>query len=263
MKTTKQLLLILLTLAWVHTGHAQKATVKSVKLNATSMNKMKVKSSTGCQQISTRIVTGLLRNSVTRSLKVKLDRDDSYVTLMGNTQRFTIPEKEVQGPARKWKYYVKDLNSFKSWITFDDKRKQFYLFIEFEGNGSEIKGECPGCLRRFRDSRAPDLNWEGKRVAKIHLTPIPYDNSVAFEVDKVELEGKFDLNGPTEFFLPSLVKFFENRIKDGIEKQARAILNSPENKKAMADGMRGTLSMLGLTRVSSVEITDRNLYVCN
>lgn len=215
-----------------------------------------------CKQLSTRIVTGILRNQVARTLRLKLDRDDSYLTIMGDTQNFTIPEKKIKKPARDWTYFIKDMQSINSWIEFDNQAKQFILTVEFEGNGSEIKGVCKGCKKRFRDSRAPDINWKGKRLAKIRLSPIVYDNSIAFNVDKVDLVGKFDLNGPTEKFFPSLVKFFEKKLKDQVEKEARTILNRAENKQAIANAMRDTVQFLGLSSVRTVEITGLNLYIC-
>jgi len=262
MKTIQITTLMVATLLIASIGHAQKSSIKSVKINKTAVTKVAPKSESTCKKISTKVVSGILRNTISRTLKITLDRDNASISMMGKTRKFKMPEKEVQGPARKWKYFIKDVNSFKSWSTFEKTTNKFYLFVEFEGNGSEIKGTCPGCLKRFRDSRAPDLNWEGKRIAKIQLSPIAYENSIAFEVDKVELAGKFDLNGPAQYFLPSLVKFFENKIKDGIEKQARIILNSSENKKIMAEGMRGTVELYGLRSVSTVEITNNNLYIC-
>ena len=216
-----------------------------------------------CKQMSTRIATGILRNTLVRNLELTLDRDRSTLRIMDDTQVFTIPEKKVKKPARDWTYYVKDIQSINQWIEFDNQARKFILTVEFEGNGSEIKGECRGCKKRFRDSRAPDINWKGKRLAKITLVPIAYDNSIAFEVEKVDLVGPFDLNGPTEKFFPSLIAFFESKLKDGIEKQARTILNSAENKQAMADAMRNTVRFLGLTRVRTVEITGLNLYICD
>jgi hypothetical protein len=236
-----------------------------IKVNtkkAISTTKVVKKSSVGCKQVSNRIVNGILNKSVAKDLEVYLNRENSYVKIMGQKNNISIPERTVQS-ARKWVYFVNDIKSFKSWSTFDARDRKFNLFIEFEGNGSEIKGKCPGCLKRFRDSRAPDLNWQGKRIAKITLKPIAYDNSVAFNVEKVDLLGKFDLNGPLEAMFPPLIKYFEKRIKDEIEKQAKKALNTPSNKKAMADAMRGTIRFLGLNSVRTVEITGSNLYICD
>lgn len=213
--------------------------------------------------MSTRIATGILRNTVVRNLELTLDRDRSTLKIMDDTQVFTIPEKKIDKPGHNWTYFVKDIQSINQWIEFDNQARKFILTVEFEGNGSEIKGVCRGCMKRFRDSRAPDINWKGKRLAKITLVPIAYDNSIAFDVEKVDLVGPFDLNGPTEAFLPSLVAFFEAKLKEGIEKQARKILNSENNKLAMAEAMRPTVRFLGLTSVRTVEITGLNLYICD
>tara|TARA_R110002049_G_scaffold147934_2_gene310808 strand:- start:209 stop:1030 length:822 start_codon:yes stop_codon:yes gene_type:complete len=217
----------------------------------------------GCKQVSTRIVSGILKNSVARDLKITLDKESSQVTIMNKTQKFTIPERKITKAGHDWVYYVNDIISIKSWSTFDSKTKKFYLFVEFEGNDSEIKGKCPGCLKRFKDRRAPDINWEGNRTARITLNPIPYNNSISFEIEKVILDGKFDFNGPADFFVAPLVKYFEAKIKEGIEKEAKKILNNPSNKKAIADALRGTVKFLGLNSVRTVEVTGENLYICD
>ena len=216
-----------------------------------------------CRQMSTRIATGILRSTLARTLEIKLDRDNSSITIMDDTRRFTIPEKKIKKPARDWTYYIKDVQSINTWVSFDNQARKFILTVEFEGNGSEIKGECRGCKKRFRDSRAPDVNWKGERKAIITLNPIAYDNSIAFDVEKVALKGPFDLNGPAEKFFPSMIKFFESKLKSEIKKQAKTILNSEDNKQAMADAMRNTVRFLGLTRVRTVEITGLNLYICD
>lgn len=264
MKKLKRLVIIF-TILFTGSIQAQNVKVRTgIKQSKTSnIKQAKLQNKVGCKQLSTRIVSGILRNSVARNLKITLDKESSKVSIMNKTQKFVIPERKITKAGHDWIYYVNDIMSIKSWSTFDSKTKKFYLFVEFEGNGSEIKGKCPGCLKRFKDRRAPDINWEGNRTARITLNPIAYDNSISFEVEKVILDGKFDFNGPADYFVAPLVKYFEAKIKEGIEKETKTILNNPNNKKAIADALRSTVKFLGLNSVRTVEVTGLNLYVCD
>ncbi len=207
-----------------------------------------------------RLALPILRKQLA-PMEIVLNKTGSYIKLKNQTIRFDMGEREVRGPARKWVYYVNDVQSIRGKNKLTYEQGKFYLSIEFEGNGSEIKGKCPGCLKRFRDSRAPDFNWKSPRIAKIRLKPIAYNGSVAFDVEKVDLLGKFEMGGKMDILIPVL-NALEIKLKREIEKQTKKILNSPENKAAFAKGFEGFVKLNRLSRVSSVYTAGNKLFFC-
>ena len=118
-----------------------------------------------CKQISGTVVETTLMAGAFQSLDCKLDHKEGFLKIGNTRSSFTIAEHKINKPGHNWVYSVNDINSFKHLLRAE--KNNFYLYIEFEGNGNELKGKCPGCANAFEDSRAPDINWEGKRVARI------------------------------------------------------------------------------------------------
>ncbi|MCF7561342.1 hypothetical protein L3X39_11905 [Sabulilitoribacter multivorans] len=239
MKNLK-ILLVLLTVLLLSSGHSFSQNCKAIDAN--------------------RLALPVLRKQIA-TMEIVLNRTDSYIKLNNQTIKFDMGEHEVQGPARKWIYYVNDVQSIRGKNNLSYENGQFYLTIEFEGNESEIKGKCPGCMKGRRDKRAPDFNWKSPRIAKIRLKPIAYNGSIAFNVEKVDLIGKFEMGGKLDILIPML-NAIEIKLKNEIEKQTRKILNLPQNKAAMAKAFEGFVKMNRLERVSSVYTSGNKLFFC-
>lgn len=240
----------------------EKPNVKAVPAN-TQTAIVKIKETKGCRQLAAKSVNTILTDRIANTISVKLDRERSYLRFNGSTQGLSISDYKVKKPARDWVYFMNDVNSTKAEAWFDERNRKFVLKITFEGDDSEIKGKCPGCIKRYRDSRAPDINWLGQRLMLIDLKPVVHKNSIAFETEKVELKGHFTINGPIQAFMPGLITYFEKQIMKAVEAQAKQLMNTPRVKTMMADAFQGTVSTLGLGNIDTVEIGDRHLYICN
>lgn len=208
-----------------------------------------------CREMRIDQLTRTLKGIIEPGLAIKLDKDDSRFSILGRTERFTIPAENISKPARDWRYHVQDIRSDDSNLWFDKNQKNFVLDVRFEGENSEIKGTCPGCLRRFRDRRAPDVNWKGSRIARLRFRPVPYDGSVSIEIIAVELFGEFDLNGPLESFFPRMVRNMENRIKNDIQTKGRSLLNNNSIRQRIGREISPLIQALGIRSVRRIQIS--------
>lgn len=224
---------------------------------------VEIRETKGCKSLPASGVSRVLTNRIANTLKVKLDKEDSYIHFNDNMQPFAISEYTVDKPGHNWKYFMNDVRSTGAEASFDEESRVFYLKVTFEGDGSEIKGRCPGCVNRYEDSRAPDINWLGDRQLILELKPIVHNNSIAFEVTAAKLKGHFAINGPVQAFLPGLVTYFERQIMSNVEGQAKRLMNTPSVRTMMSDAFRGTVNGLGLVNIDTVETGDNNLYICN
>lgn len=217
-----------------------------------------------CNEINIDNMTRSLKALIEPTLKITLDRDNSQLSLLGYSQKFTLPAENISKAGRDWSYYVQDVRSDDSNLYFDKNRNHFVMDIRFEGDGSEIKGVCPGCIRMSRDSRAPDLNWKGARIARLRFRPVPFEGSVTLEVTSVELFGEFDLNGILDGLFPRMVRNMENKIKREIQTNALIILNRTDIKRSIANNLRPILRSMGITDVRRIsQSTDRrDLLFC-
>jgi len=218
-----------------------------------------------CRNVNINNLTEVLKRLVEPSLSITLDRDNSQINLLGVRQNFNIPAENISKAGHDWRYHVQDLRSDDSNLWWGgNERSHFMLDVRFEGNGSEIKGICPGCFRRFRDRRAPDLNWKGARIARLHFRPIPYEGSVTIEVTDVELFGQFDLNGILDHLFPRMVRNMENKIKTQVENNAMVILNRRDIRQNVANNIRPVLAAMGITRVNRIRLSPdrRNVQFC-
>lgn len=212
-----------------------------------------------CKQISGGNVETTLSNGAFKKLDFKLDHKEGYLQIGNKRSSFRIAEHKISKPGHNWVYHVNDIHSFKHRLKSEGN--SFYLYIEFEGNGNELKGKCPGCANAFEDSRAPDINWEGKRQAKIKLKPVVFQNSISFQVQNVDLEGNFNINGPVDIFMPT-VNFLEIAMKKAIESQMKKYLNDPEIKKQIADAFKPVTAKLGFFKIKNVYMGEGQLFVC-
>lgn len=208
-----------------------------------------------CREMNVSDLTETLNNLVKPTMSIKLDRDDSRFTILGYTERFSLPAENISKPARDWRYHVEDIRSDDSNLWFDKKQKNFVLDVRFEGDGPEIKGICPGCLKRFRDRRAPDVNWIKSRIARLRFNPIVYNNGITLEIIDVELFGEFDVNGPLESFFPRMIRKIEDRIKKDVQTEARKSLSNTNIKRQIAARTQPLVTALGLRSVRSIRFS--------
>lgn len=217
-----------------------------------------------CQEVSVSELTRTLKSLIVPSIGITLDRDNSRVSILGVTERFAVPAENISKPFHDWRYWVQDIRSDDANLWFDDKKCQFVLDVRFEGEGSEIKGVCPGCIAGNRDNRAPDINWVGGRIARIRFTPVPFDRSVTINVASVELFGEFDLNGILDSVFPRMVRNMENRIKQDIQTEATTILNRADIRRNIANNLRSILAAAGIRNVRQIRMSSdkRKILFC-
>lgn len=195
-------------------------------------------------------------------IEVYLNKTNAYVALKGKKFFFNIPENRVDKPGRNWRYYINDIKSDPAKNQLNYKGGKFYLTIEFEGEGREYKGLCPGCLKRFRDSRAPDFNWESPRQAKITLTPKPSGGEVYFDVTKVELSGKFEMGGRLDDVLLPMLNGMEIKLRNQMERQFKKLFNDPYIRPQLSKAFDGFVKTKGLKRVNRIYDTNGQLFFC-
>lgn len=126
---------------------------KIVTKPSTSASSSNSKAIADCKQISGGNVETTLLNGAFKTLDLKLDEKEGFLKIGDKRSSFRIAEYKITKPGHNWVYSVNDINSFKHVLKAE--KNNFYLSIEFEGNGNELKGECPGCAKAFEDRRAP------------------------------------------------------------------------------------------------------------
>lgn len=218
-----------------------------------------------CREISVNSMTSTLKNLIEPTIGITLDKDNASFAILGRTERFSIPAENISKPARDWRYHVQDVRSMDSNLWFDKNQKNFVLDVKFEGDREEIKGTCPGCLKAFRDRRAPDVNWGGARIARLRFVPVPFEGSVSIQVLNVELFGDFDVNGPLESFFPVMIRNIENRIKSDIQTRGRNLLNNIVIQRRISSEIRPLIAALGINSVRRVQFSrdGTKIQFCN
>ncbi len=212
-----------------------------------------------CNPLNIKSTENILRDKIGRSLKIYLDRDYGYVEVMGKKQNIRFGEYKVKKPGNNWLYYLNDVKSQITRVKYD--KKMFYLTVEFEKDKSEIKGKCPGC-RVGKDKRAPDVNWQDPKV-RVALRPVAHNGSFTFEVVRVDLMGKFKLNGPTEKFFPSISRYFKSLIADKVKKGIKSALDNDRIKNTIASAFKSEVNRLKIGQVKSIDFSKTNIYLCN
>jgi hypothetical protein len=212
-----------------------------------------------CKPMDVRRTEALLRARVGNTLKMRLDRSDGYVEILGKRQGFAFTEFVYKKPGHNWRYFLQDINS--TGINTSYKNKNYYLNILFETDRAEIKGRCPGCLNRFEDSRAPDIQWRNPKI-KIKLKPVAHNGSFTFDIAAVEIEGKFETNGAIRAALPSIIIHFKKQIRKAAESQIKMVLNSGQVKRMLANVFKDEVRNLGMTTVRLVDVSKSNIFLC-
>ena len=148
-------------------------------------------------------ITGFA-NLIMRSLRLRLNNfgprhrdrsgnvtwykgNDSYVRFGGRTTHFDI-QQYTRGVRDKM-YFVNDVNLSRASTSFEGNK--FVLTLRFEESGTELKGMCSRCAKFREDNGAPDYQING-HTWKIYLKLIPYNNSIAFQVQEVKFLGDVD-----------------------------------------------------------------------
>ncbi|MBT8308676.1 MAG: hypothetical protein KJN85_17185 [Maribacter sp.] len=216
-----------------------------------------------CREISINDMTRALKGLIEPSLSIVMDRDNSMVSMLGSTERFSLPAQDISKPAHDWRYWVQDIRSDDSNLWWDERAGQFVLDVRFEGNGSEIKGTCPGCLVGNKDNRAPDINWKGGRIARLRMRPIPYDGSVTIEVLSVELFGEFEVNGVVDSFFPRLIRNMKNNVRNEIQTNAMNILNERDRRENIATRLRPILEAMDIRNITRIRRSGDNVLFCS
>jgi hypothetical protein len=235
----------------------KEAIQRPVLISATTVTEAKKEEL--CKPMDIRRTETLLRERVGRTLKVLLDKDYGFIEILGNKQNVRFSEYKVRAVAHEWVYTMEDIKSNITRVEY--KENKYVMKMEFEDEGPEIKGRCPGC-RVGQDNRAPDINWNNPAL-QIIMTPVAYNNSFTFAVEKVEMQGRFEVNGQMDKFLPSLTVFFRNNMERAFKDHMQRTFNSDQVKRMLGDVFKPEVQRLGLTEVKKVDMSRDNIYLCN
>ena len=113
--------------------------------------------------------------------------NDCTFSLLGDTQRFDIPE-QARG-VRDKKSYISDMNlqSVRAYV----RSNKLYADFIFEENGTEIKRFCSTCAKFREDRAAPDFQLENN-IWRVQLDIIPLAGSISFRINNTSFLGEFD-----------------------------------------------------------------------
>ncbi len=237
----------------------KKTTVSVRPVRQTGTTTRVKKTENMCKPMDIRRTTDILRDRVGRSLQIQLDKDYGFIEIMGNKQNLNFGEYKINKAGHDWVYYLTDV---KSQVTRVDYRNNtFIMTITFEDDGSEIKGECPGC-RIGKDNRAPDINWQSPSL-QILMQPLAYNNSFTFQVTQVNMGGKFDFNGMLDKFLPPVALYFQRKMEATFKDHMQRIFNSDGVRHMLTDTFKPEIQRLGLTQVKKVDMSHEQIYLCN
>lgn len=220
---------------------------------------VKTPSRSQCKGINTAAVIVAI-NKALYNTQIRLDAKSSISFTGTYTYKFDIPREKVDKPGYDWFYSVSDINSDKILLT--KSGNVLKLKVQFEGNGNEIRGKRvngPG----NRDRSVPDINWVKDRSVDIYLKPIAYNNSIALEVTKVNVNGRFEINGRVDDICRRVGNKVENRIKSEIQKGARAaLINNAGVKRSIANAIRPHLKNLGVPAFSRLSMNGDKINFC-
>tara|TARA_R110000868_G_scaffold68570_1_gene202707 strand:- start:6466 stop:7248 length:783 start_codon:yes stop_codon:yes gene_type:complete len=259
MKTAKLVLSMVLVICIWADGIAQHKK-KSVFTKTTKVNtKVNTSLAKKCNPLDIRSTENILRDEIGRTLVLYMDRDNGYLEMMGKRQNLRFGEYKVNKPGNNWMYYMNDVKSEFSRVSYSNK--MFYVTVHFETERNEIKGKCPGC-RVGNDKRAPDINWKDPKI-KISFIPVAHNGSFALEAVRVDILGKFDFNGVTDHFLPVASAYFKGQIAKVVKQQLMGILNQNKIKNTLANAFKPQVQQLKLGYIKSVDFSKKNIYLCN
>lgn len=259
MKTAKLILPVAFIFCIWTDGVAQynKKTVysKTTKVN-TKVNTSLAKK---CNPLDIRSTENILRDKIGRTLVLYMDRDNGYLEMMGKRQNIRFSEYKVNKPGNNWVYFMNDVKSDFNRVSYGNQ--MFYITMHFEKERNEIKGKCPGC-RVGNDRRAPDINWKDPKI-KISFRPVAHNGSFTLEAVRVDILGKFDFNGVTDHFMPSVAAYFKGQIAKVVKQQLMGILNQNKIKNTLADAFKPQVAQLKLGHIKSIDFSKKNIYLCN
>jgi hypothetical protein len=187
-----------------------------------------------------------------------LRENDSWVSLFGVTERFTLPEqshRRKKGLYRHF-FYGNDINSTKSDVA--TSANAFVLRVNFEESGTEIRGlcrykkpsgaygKCPG--RNEGDGNTPDVNWIHPRL-DVTLLPIVAGGQLVFDASAVTVRGDFKANGVCGqgSECKKLLGDWEQTLRSTVELELRTMLDAPSIRSAAAAVTRPLLNAAGIT----------------
>lgn len=215
--------------------------------------------SNNCLPLEMKLIETVIRERIARDMNLYLDRDYGFIEFMGQKTDLPIETYKLKKTANDWHYHLNDIRSNLTRVV--RSRNQFELQVQFETEKNEIKGKCPKCAVGG-DKRAPDLDWRDP-ILYITLKPVVFNNSLTFDVSKVEMRGKLDVNGPMDTFMPSVAAFFQRLIEEKVEKKLKTTLNQPNIKDKLSQVLKPEVDRLNLGKIVKVDDSKDNIYLCN
>lgn len=210
-----------------------------------------------CIDINTQQVVSFLNREIKPRLDLKLDKTDGFLAIRGVRQNFSVPEIKIKGIARDWVYNFEGVRRMDSNFFFDSRKNVFALDVKFEGDGPEIKGTCPGCIKMSRDSRAPDIEWGTPQILRIFLKPVIYQTGVTLEVSDIRLIGEFKANG-----LGSLMSGLTSSVHQKLKQEMITLFKNGETQRIFHDALAPLLRSNGVARPTSVSLASSSLRMC-
>ena len=210
-----------------------------------------------CVDIKTGDLTSYLNQKIKPSLDLKLDKNDGFLAINRQRQNISMPDIEVSPISRTWNYSFNDVRRTDSNFFYDSNTNAIVLDVKFEKNGAELKGLCHGCIKRYRDSRAPDVEWEDPQILRIYLKPIIYQRSISFNVINVKMLGDLSANG-----VGNMIPNLTNKIATQLNIEIKKIFNSGETQRLFNDALKPLLNSNKVGSLASVSMASRSMRVC-
>ncbi len=234
--------------------------MKKLMATVTLILTMTLNYAQNCIDIDTKKVVSYLNEQVKPKFDLKLDKDDGFLAIQtyGRRQNFSVPPVSIKPISRKWTYHFEDVRRMDSNFFYDSKKNQFALDVNFEDNGPELKGLCPGCIRRYKDSRAPDVNWKSPSILRIFLVPNMYQNSISFRVTDIRFIGKFEANGLGKNMIPVATK-----VEHATKKELIELFNNGGTQRLFNNALKPLLDSNNVSRGTSVSLAAESLRICN
>jgi len=234
--------------------------MKKLMASVTLIFTMTLNYAQNCIDIDTKKVVSYLNEQVKPKFDLKLDKDDGFLAIQtyGQRQDFSISPVSISPISRKWTYHFEDVRRTDSNFFYDSKKNEFVLDVNFEDNGPELKGLCPGCRKRYKDSRAPDVNWKTPSILRIFLTPVIYQNSISFEISDIRLIGEFTANGAGKW-MPNLTASVQKVMKD----EMTTLFNNGSTQRLFNNALKPLLTKNNVSQSTSVSLAAGSLRLCN
>ena len=210
-----------------------------------------------CTDIDTKEIAAFLNKNIKPRFDLKLDKDDGFLSILGNRQNFSVPSVSVSPVSRRWTYHFENVRRKNSNFFYDSRKNLFVLDVIFEDNGPELKGLCPGCLRRFRDSRAPDVNWGNPSILRIYLNPKVYQNSISFSISDITLFGNFSARG-----LGKIIPNLTGEIVSKLKSELVTLFQNGQTQRLLSDALKPLFNKYKISEIRSVSLASTSLRAC-